>query len=427
MSRTADPAPAVPGRRDRGLRLLVETAPPLVAALLVLPFVISGGSAWPWAPATIDLDVYVLAVRDMLAGGNIYTTQSPGYGLFFIYPPVAAVLMTPLAVGPYVLWQLLWTTAGVAAQQAVLRRCGAPRGWRLALLGVVAVLAVEPVRTTLGYGQVNTFLMFLVVADLLPDAEGERRWLPRGSLIGLAAAIKLTPALFVVFAFLIGRRRLAWTAVASFAVLTLVGALAQPRRSLEFFGGLAAGDTRTAGPLYVGNQSLLGAVARLVGEDRLVTLAGLGLAALVALLSAVVARHWWLLGHRVLAVAVVGMGTCLASPLSWTHHHVWVLVLGMAVLAAWRDAVVGGRRDPSLPGSLLWLAGGWVVWVSLCLPLALLPYGEGREHGYGPLQELVANLGPVAGLVLLVGLAVTMLRGDRAAGAAGGRRLTAGG
>lgn len=382
---------------------LVELVPPFLVALVLLPFIISGGRAWPWVPATIDLDVYVLAVRDMLAGGNIYTTQSPGYGLFFIYPPIAAVLMTPLAVGPYAMWQVLWTAAGVAAQQAVLRRCGAPRGWRLAVLGVLLVLAVEPVRTTLGYGQVNTFLMFLVVADLLPDAEGERRLLPRGALIGLAAAIKLTPALFIVFAFLVGRRRLGLTAVAGFAVLTLVGAVVQPTRSLEFFGGLAAGDTRTAGPIYVGNQSLLGVVTRLLDDDgRLVTLAGLALAGTVALLSAVVARHWWLRGRKVFAVALVGMGTCLASPLSWTHHHVWVVVLAMAVLLGWRDA--------ALPRWVLWVAGGWVVWISLCLPLALLPYGQEVERGYGPLQELVANLGPVTGLVLLVGLAVRLLR-----------------
>ena len=55
------------------------------------------------------------------------------------------------------------------AQQSVLRRCGVPRGWKLGLVGVAVVLAVEPIRTTLGYGQVNTMLMALVVADLLPD------------------------------------------------------------------------------------------------------------------------------------------------------------------------------------------------------------------------------------------------------------------
>ena len=94
-----------------------------------------------------------------------------------------------------------------------------------ALVGVAVVLAVEPIRTTLGYGQVNTMLMALVVADLLPDRPGERRRIPQGTLIGLAAAIKLTPMLFVVFAFLIGRRRVAITAMASFAIFTGIGAI----------------------------------------------------------------------------------------------------------------------------------------------------------------------------------------------------------
>ena len=54
----------------------------------------------------------------------------------------------------------------------MLRRCGVPRGWKLGLIGVAVVLAMEPIRTTLGYGQVNTLLMALVVADLLPERRG---------------------------------------------------------------------------------------------------------------------------------------------------------------------------------------------------------------------------------------------------------------
>ena len=80
--------------------------------------------------------------------------------------------MVPLAFGPYTLWQLVWTLLLIWAQQSVLKRCGVPRGWVLGLVGVAVVLAVEPIRTTLGYGQVNTMLMALVVADLLPDRPG---------------------------------------------------------------------------------------------------------------------------------------------------------------------------------------------------------------------------------------------------------------
>ena len=200
-------------------RTAIEFVPPFVVALLLLPFIIQYGKLLPWQPSTIDLQVYVAAVKDMLAGGNIFATTTPFWNLYFIYPPIAAILMTPLAFGPYVFWQVVWTAGLVWAQQSVLKRCGVPRGWKLGLIGIAVVLAVEPLRTTLGYGQVNTMLMALVVADLLPDVPGERRRIPQGSLIGLAAAIKLTPMLFVVFAFLIGKRRVAVTALISFARL----------------------------------------------------------------------------------------------------------------------------------------------------------------------------------------------------------------
>ena len=383
------------GPPRRGLvRWLVEIGPPFVVACVILPLIISGGSFDPWRPSTIDLEVYIYAVRDMLAGRDIYATITPApWKLYFIYPPIAAILMVPLALGPYALWQLLWTLGLVVAQQSVLRRSGAPRGWKLGLLGVAVVLAMEPIRTTLGYGQVNTLLMALVVADLLPDAPGERRRIPRGTLIGLAAAIKLTPALFVVFAFLIGQRRTAVTAIASFGVWTGLGAVLLFGETVAFFGGLAGGDTRTASPLYVGNQSLLGVFVRLGDSSRVTTLIGLGIAAVVALLGTLVAAHWWRLGHKAFAVALAGLTTCLVSPLSWTHHYVWILPFAAALFG------------PGLPRWVRYLGGFWVVWVSACLPLAVLPYGRAVERQYDGLQQLVANVGPLAGVLLIAGLA----------------------
>jgi alpha-1,2-mannosyltransferase len=393
VSVAAPAAAATASSAHRVRRWLVEVGPPFLVAVLVLPFVIAGGSFAPWHPSTIDLEVYVYAVRDMLAGRDIYATVTPGWLLYFIYPPIAAILMVPLAFGPYAFWQLVWTAGLVVAQQSVLRRCTPLRGWRLALVGIAVVLAVEPVRTTLGYGQVNTLLMALVVADLLPDAPGERRRIPRGTLIGLAAAIKLTPALFVVFAFLIGRRRIAVTAIVSFLVATAIGAVLLFDETAAFFGGLAGGDTRTASPLYVGNQSLLGVFVRLGDSTRLTTVVGLAVAAVVALLGTLVAAHWWRLGRRAFAVALVGLTTCLVSPLSWTHHYVWILPFAVALFG------------PGLPRWVRWLGGTWVVWVCACLPLAALPYGGSVERSYDGLQQLVANVGPLLGVGLIAGLA----------------------
>jgi alpha-1,2-mannosyltransferase len=378
-------------------RVAVEFLPPFAVALLILPFIIQYGKLIPWQPSTIDLQVYVYAVKDMLAGKDIFATTTPFWNLYFIYPPIAAILMTPFAFGPYMFWQVVWTGGLVWAQQSVLKRCGAPRGWKLGLIGIAVVLAVEPIRTTLGYGQVNTILMALVIADLLPDAPGERRRIPQGTLIGLAAAIKLTPALFVIFAFLIGKTRVAITAMISFAVFTGIGAILLFRETLVFFGGLSGGDTRTASPLYTGNQSLLGVFFRLVDSSRVITVLGLAVAAILAVLGCLVAAHWWRQGEKVFAVALVGLTTCLASPLSWTHHYVWILPMAMAVLS------------PGVPRWARYLGGFWVIWVCVCLPLALLPYGGGRERHFDFLQQVVANLGPILGLILMIGLAWQLL------------------
>src|SRR4029453_3896262 len=309
------PARSLPASRGRG-RGAVEFLPPFAVALLILPFVIQHGKFFPWEPSTIDLQVYVYAVRDMLAGKDILATTTPGWGLYFIYPPIAAILMTPLALGPYWFWQVVWTGGLVWAQQSVLKRCGAPRGWKLGIIGIAVVLAVEPIRTTLGYGQVNTILMALVIADLLPDSPGERRRIPQGILTGLAAAIKLTPALFVLFMFLIGKRRAAITAIISFVVFTAIGAIFLFRETVVFFGGLSGGDTRTASPLYAGNQSLLGVFYRLGDSSRTTTVLGLAIAGIVALLGALVSD---LRGPR--RRCMPATSRCSVSSTVWATHR----------------------------------------------------------------------------------------------------------
>jgi alpha-1,2-mannosyltransferase len=314
--------------------------------------------------------------------------------------------MTPLLLGPYVMWQVIWTILGTAALISVLRRIRVPRGIVLGILAAALVLAMEPIRTTVGYGQVNTMLMALVVIDLLPDDPERPRKVPRGALIGLAAAIKLTPLLFVVFAVLIWKRRLAVVAALSFGFFTVIGYLLQPSQSVAFWTSLGKGEVNTAGPVYVGNQSVTGALTRWFAEDRTTIIAALLTGFAIAGLATLVAAWWWRRGEKVFAVGLVGLATCLASPLSWTHHHVWAVILLVAV-----------TMRSTLPSWSVWLGRTWMIWVSLCLPLAVLPYGSHKEVSYTAIQKLIGNLGPTLGTVLVLGLvahaAVTIVHGHR--------------
>ena len=392
-------------------RLVGEFLPAYLVSLIMLPVIIAGGRYWPFRPSTMDLQVYYYAVRAMLHGANIMQWTSPGFHLWFIYPPAAAIILLPLAIGPFLMWELLWIAGLVIAQNVVMIRCGMPRGWPLAVFSAALVIGMEPLRTTIGYAQINTFLMVLVIIDLLPANSDRKRRIPAGVLIGLAAAIKLTPAIFVLMLLIVGKKKQALTAIITFAVLTAIGTAVQPAATVSYLKSLAGGDTHTSGPVYVGNQSLLGVVLRLFGDTHLHTYIGLLISMIVAVIAAIVGAHWWKQGAHVLAIAFVGLGSNLASPLSWTHHFVWILPLAVVVLYQLRRRPWPGARADHvpLPRWLLISSAAIVVLVSACLPLALLPYYAGAADHYTPLQEFIANVNPVLITAVLVVAAVGMI------------------
>ncbi len=397
-------------RADRAgvVGVAARIALPIVALLAMLPFAQSYGEFWPWQPNTVDLDVYVYTGHVLLGGGDILTARTPDTALAFIYPPVAALLSVPLVYVPQTLLQLVWTILNGLALLFVLHRAGL-RGWPLSLLATACALVVEPVRATVSFGQINIFLMALVVADLVPG----RRWLPRfaradradqdgrpasnagrllptGVLTGISAAIKVTPALFVVMLLFARRWREARTVVVTAAVITVGTAVVMPRETIGFAKLLLSGDTRTGPAHFLMNQSMLGVVVRLFGLGGWQHYAGLALGAVAGVAGAYVASVWWRRGEPMLAVSLCGLATLLASPLSWTHHYVWVVPLGATVLV--------GRH---LPRSLRWTGAVFVVWVAAAIFKYVLPWGSDVELSYAPWQQLLSVLGPVLGLALL--------------------------
>ena len=198
---------------ERVVRGVAVCVLPVLMSLYVAATTFTGGTFWPWKPIMVDLDVYRRAGSVLLAGGDFYALPGP---LQFLYPPFAAVLAVPLAVLPLAVVQIGWTAAGALALLAVLHRFGL-NGWPLSLIGTAVIFFVEPVVETLAFGQLGIFLVALVVLDLAPGPRVFRRLLPQGTLTAVAAAIKLTPAIFVLYLLAVGRIR-------AFVVAVVVGA-----------------------------------------------------------------------------------------------------------------------------------------------------------------------------------------------------------
>jgi alpha-1,2-mannosyltransferase len=334
----------------------------------------------------LDLEVYRLGARTLLGGGDLYgvlPVTSFGIRLPFTYPPVAAVLFTPLTVLPLAVAGALLTGLTLAALSRVLAVPG-----RLGLALVIPVAAVlEPVRETLKFGQINVVLMALVALDCLSRRP---RW-PRGMLIGVAAAIKLTPAGFLLFFLVRKDFRAAATAAATFAAATGAGFLLAGTDSLRFWTGTLFDTGRIGTVHYAGNQSLVAVLARFGLEPPIRTGVWLLGAAVVLALAAVVIRR----AVPELALAANALAILAISPVSWSHHWVWAVPI---LLALWRTRA-----------RILATAG---LALSIAAPHWWWPGTENRELGWNPTQQLLGNTYLYFAVVVLAVLARRHAQGD---------------
>ena len=307
----------------------------LVAAAPVL-FAISFAARLAWtylAPNGanfVDLHVYVGGAGALDHRGTlydyVYADQTPDFPLPFTYPPFAAVVFYPLHFIPFGILAFAWQLGIVAALYGVARisqRLLSGSGdRRIAMLWTTIGIWLEPLRSNFDYGQINVLLVLAVLYAVYST-----RWWVSGLLVGLAAGVKLTPAVSGLY--FVGARR--WGAVVFSAVVFLgtvaVSALVVGDQTRYYFTELL-GDASRVGPIGTSfNQSWRGGISRILGHDAgygPLVLAGIAVTAVLSVLA------WRAVGgvsDRLGAIVVVQLFGLLLSPISWTHHWVWLIPL----------------------------------------------------------------------------------------------------
>lgn len=299
-----------------------------------------------WKFGVQDLRIYLNATDNAIDGGSPYAAER-GYGPF-IYPPISLFLFAPLTLVSLKVASVVAAVgsvlAGLCLVAALHSRFEPLRSDPWSLVAAVAVFFVSaPVWVTLLYGQINLLVAALVVVDLL--------WLARrprfsGVGIGIAAGLKLTPAIFVALLLLGRQTRSAVTAGVTFALTTLL--------LLPFMGDTVSEfwtERATELPEFVGfdhdtlfNQSLYAYALRasLPQPELLANAVGIGIAAL-ALLAAVRVYNR---GDVLVAIVICGAASSVLTPIAWVHHSLWLPVAAVVLLLHW-----------STSGRLAFLAG----------------------------------------------------------------------
>ncbi|QQQ78921.1 mannosyltransferase [Saccharothrix sp. 6-C] len=306
----------------------------------------------------IDLKVYWSLAPNLLTD-QLYTIDMPftaDFPLPFTYPPFAAAVFLPLSWLPWVAARIVWQVLSLVclwwlvrtALSLVAARSGQrfDATWsRRALLWTALALWCEPVRKTLDFGQINLVLIAGTFAAMVAT-----RHLVAGFGVGVAAGLKLTPAISGLY-FLVTRRFKAalWTLV-GFAVTVAIGFAASAADSWRYWFELLGAADRVGPVGSAINQSLRGALSRTLGHDVEMTWPWLLAVAVSAVLTGFALRAAVKARDTLATVVAVQLFGLLLSPISWSHHWVWVIPLVLWVF-------YGARRSWPVQA----VAAAWVV------------------------------------------------------------------
>jgi alpha-1,2-mannosyltransferase len=349
-----------------------------------------------------DFEVYRLGAEQAFSGADVYGMLlkgqwTPPQGIPFTYTPFAALFLWPTTLFSTAVAVTWWNVLAMACLAASLHyawadarsRTPRPDGrfglvwdsqrWPQILACLVLLLAASNlVPFHLVRGQINLLLMGMCLFDVArSDDTRLGRWLPKGTLVGVAAAVKLTPLLFLVQFLIIKQWRLAiWTVIGA-GLATAAGFIAFPAMSWHFFtekiwhlSSSVAYDPKMFASS--GNGSIQGAVAFFGGPSWL----GAGLAGVFCVFGLWCARAAFRSRGLLASTVAAGLTATLVTPVSWIHHAVFLFP---AVAILLMDTGRVGRKIAVVLAIVLFVPGQtiadhllaahqWWLW-PLALPL----------------------------------------------------------
>ena len=285
------------------------------------------------AAATQGADPYLTPDEHAALLGHNGWAARPGKPADVVAPrtPGAVALTAPFLLVDLesVRWWML--VANAAALVACLALVGHVRGmWWLPATAPLFVWLMPYRGAVLGGNPAPVVMASLVAGWWL--ARNDRDALA-GVAFGVAATMRLWPGLVAAALFVAGRRKVGWSAAATFATVNLAGVVWFDGWTV---GGMVDGMATTNSRMIGGEWN--GSVSALTGSPIVGTLAVVAGSALVL---------WWARSRPDLdaAYAVAVAAAVVVSPISWPMYHLALLPalvwpVGAVTVAAWAAATL---------------------------------------------------------------------------------------
>jgi hypothetical protein len=315
-----------------------------------------------------DLTGYLAASRALYAGADPYHLPDR---FPYIYPLFLAAVIRPLASVPTPVATVLWFALQSACLWYVIRRAGTHArvadADRVVVAAAIVAVFGDVLQNEFLNGQVNIIVLALAVAAV---HLAERRPRVAAALLAVAVAVKLTPALFLLYWLVERRYRLVVESVAWASVLIASPWLVVQNRLWPMYSGylqefifarVSSPDLHARAIFF----TFHGFWGWLKGSP-----AGGAVILSASLLVIIALVVWHHRSRRPCASSVYAAGIPLLSPMSEVHHLTFLIPAALVSAAALRDHVV--LAGTALFVVLIWLGrfqrtGPWYFVAVLCV------------------------------------------------------------
>ena len=277
-----------------------------------------------------DFRVYYYVSKLFLQGINYYAHPELLH-ISYSYPPIDFLLFLPFTVFSFPIAETIWTILNFIFLLASLYYLSKIFSLRLfSTLGMLLsglTFMAFPTKFTIGMGQLNLLVLFLIVYGLW--LAKQKKFISTGVLLGAALSIKFSPV-FLPFYFLLRlNKKVLSGMILTFLITLLLVVIFVPYHTYTYYILKIFPDfVVSSWKLEYYNQSLSGVIGRSVGTG-----AGAGYLKTIITLVAVSVTFWVILKNKqkdFLSTLIV-IGTLITLSLlfntfSWQHHFVWTII-----------------------------------------------------------------------------------------------------
>ncbi len=283
----------------------------------------------PWIYSSLgpDFTQVWISAKDLIAAREPYLDPNLGYQN--AYPPITEIFFLPFAFLSHQMALVLFTYISFASiigsvflsLKIVLKKVP----WYYFLLFIGLSFASFPIRFSLGMGQVNMIVLFLLLLAVYLETKPVKNSLVAGLSIGAAIAIKPIFAFFLLLFALKKSWKVVFISTLMVAVLTAASLIFWPPQiwTTWYQSAILPMTSFTAPYLYVyQNQGALGFISRLSTDINVRVILSRAVTVILVPIAAYLAfkKKEINLGLSFFIITLL-----LFDITSWQHHFVWLM------------------------------------------------------------------------------------------------------